>query len=225
LTFAATPAQAQFGFGGVVYDPRNFAQAVLLYKRAYDQLTAAKQQLQAQITALQKLKHPAWRDVTTTLSQADAFMRAQSTLGYGLASLDADFQHTFPATAMLGNATPQLDTQTARTLATLRTVLDAVRTSTQAVPAGLVQLQTMKQQLATVPGHEAALELGTTVNTYSAEELTLLRQQLAAQINAEAVYFAHQVNQKAQARATEQAIWAWFAQPATPGRVISYQPR
>lgn len=218
-----TAAHAQFGLGGVVYDPKNFAQNVLLYKRAYDQLMTAKQQVDAQLTALKKLANPTWRDITTTLSQVDALMRQTNTLGYGLTTVDAQFQQTFPGTAIPGNATQPMTEQTSRALATLRTVLDAVSQSTQVIPAGLARLQTMKQQLSTVQGHEAALELGTTVSTYAAEELTLLRQQLAAQINAETVYYAHQINQAAQARASEQALWAWLAQPTPAGRVISYR--
>jgi len=218
-----TVAHAQFGFGGVVYDPKNFAQNVLLYKRAYDQLMTAKQQVDAQLRALKKLANPNWRDITPTLSQVDALMRQTNALGYSLATLDAQFQRVFPGTAIPGSAVQPMTQQSDRTLATLRNVLDAVSRSTQAIPTGLARLHAMKQQLTTVQGHEAALELGTTVSTYAAEELTLLRQQLAAQVNAEAVYYAHQINQAAQARASEQALWAWLAQPTASGRVISYR--
>ncbi|HXC24739.1 MAG TPA: hypothetical protein VNU46_02410 [Gemmatimonadaceae bacterium] len=218
------PAQAQLGLGGIVFDPKSFAETVLIYKRAYDQLTAAQQQLQEQVTALQKLRNPNWRDITNALSQTDVLMRQQTTLGYGLAGLDAQFQQTFPGTAVLGNTAAQTQTQATRTLATLRSVLDAVTQTTQTFPVGLTRLQGMKAQLGTIQGHEGALELANTVNTYAAEELTLLRQQLATQTNAEAVYFAQQVNRDAQTRATSQAIWSWFAQPATVGQTISYQP-
>jgi len=177
------------------------------------------------VTALQKLSHPNWRDITTALSQTDALMRQQTALGYGLATLDAQFQQTFPGTAVLGNTAAQTQMQATRTLATLRNVLDAVSQTTQTFPVGLTRLQGMKTQLGTIQGHEGALELANTVNTYAAEELTLLRQQLATQTNAEAVYFAQQVNRDAQARATSQAIWSWFAQPAAAGQTISYRPQ
>ncbi len=225
LPWQSARAQFGLGLGGVVYDPRNFAQNVLLYRRAYEQLTAAKQQLQAQVTALQKLASPNWRDLTTTIAQTDALMRQANTLGYGVASLPTDLQRLFTGRAIVGDATAQLTAQTDRTLATLRTVLTATSRAAQAAPTGLARLQAMKRQLTTVRGHQGALELGATVNAYAAEELTLLRQQLATQINAEAVYYTHQVNQRAQAQASERALWAWFAQPVARGRTISYRPR
>lgn len=220
-------ASAQFGFGlgGVVYDPRNFAQNVLLYKRAYDQLMAARQQLQAQVTALQKLGNPNWRDIARTLSQTETLMRQANTLGYGVANLGSDFQRLFSGGAIEGDATVRVNEQTNRTLATLEAVLTANRNTVQATPEGLARLQAMKRQLSTIQGHQAAIELGNTVNTYTAEELTLLRQQLATQINAEAVYYAHQVNREAQAKASEQALWAYLSQSVPKGRTISYRPR
>jgi hypothetical protein len=59
------------------------------------------------------------------------------------------------------------------------------------MPVGLARLEGMKRQLATIQGHEEALEFNGTVGVYSAEELTLLRHALEAQTNAEAVYFAN----------------------------------
>jgi hypothetical protein len=56
-----------------------------------------------------------------------------------------------------------------------------------------------------VQGHEAALELDGTIGMYSAEELTLLRQAVAALTNVQAVYNANQVNGQAQEGATIQA--------------------
>ncbi len=224
-------AQAQFGLGGIVFDPRTFAENVLIYKRAYDQLMAARQQLQAQMTALQKLRHPQWRDIGALMSQADALARQGNALAYSLGSIDTDFQRLFPGT-ISGSGYQQrqavLVSQTSRTLATLRSVLDATAHTAQSFPAGVLQLRTMKAQMAGITGHEAALEFANTVGTYSAEELMLLRQQLAAATNAQTVYYAQQVNDRAQREANERALWSWFTQPPAPSGLtrglVSFQP-
>jgi len=53
-----------------------------------------------------------------------------------------------------------------------------------------------------VQGHEEALELTSTIDMYSAEELTMLRQAIAGLTNVQAVYYANQVNGEAQRQAT-----------------------
>lgn len=221
LVLHPAPAQAQFGLS-VVYDPRSLAQSVLLYKRAYQQLVAAQKQLAAQVTALQKLRNPQWRTLSGVVTQAGTLMRNTTALGYGLATLDADFTRTFPGNQRMTNAAQQLPTQATRTLETLRAVLNATHANAQTIPAGITQLQQMKQQLTTIQGHEQALELASTISVYTAEELTLLRQQLMAATNAQAVFAAQQVNAQAQGRANEHAFLHWLATPPTPARTIVY---
>ena len=50
LSFAAVPAHAQFG--GIVYDPTNYAQNVLTAARALQQINNQIQQIQNQATSL-----------------------------------------------------------------------------------------------------------------------------------------------------------------------------
>lgn len=228
LTFVVPfRAQAQFGLGGVVYDPRNFAQAVLLYKRAYDQLVAARDQLQNQVVALKKLSNPRWREIGTLVTHVDALARQGTAIAYSLQTVDAVFQHTFPDTTAYGGYRTQqtlTTTRLDRTLATMRGVLDAANQSAQTFTDGVNQLRTIKQQMGTITGHEQALELANTVTTYSAEELTLLRQQIAALTNAQAVYYAHELTTRAQQAANERAIWAaWSTAPAS-ATTISFRP-
>lgn len=229
VTMILTPsrAHAQFGLGGIVFDPKSFAEDVLIYKRAYDQLTAARQQLQAQVTALQKLRNPQWRDIGALMSQADALARQGNALAYSLGSIDADFQRIFPGTES-GSGYQQrqalLSSQTSRTLTTLRSVLDATAAIAHSFPTGVQQLRAMKGQMAGITGHEQAMEFANTVGTYSAEELMLLRQQIAAATNAQTVYDAQQVNDRAQREANERALWHWFTQAPVGSGLVSFQP-
>ena len=52
MTAAAAPAHAQLGFGGIVYDPTNYAQNVLTATRTLEQINNQVQQIQNQATSL-----------------------------------------------------------------------------------------------------------------------------------------------------------------------------
>ena len=64
------------------------------------------------------------------------------------------------------------------------------------------RLESIKGQFAGIRGHEEALELNGTINMYAAEELTMLRQSIAALTNVQAVYYADQVNARVQEQET-----------------------
>jgi P-type conjugative transfer protein TrbJ len=218
-----TPAHAQFGLGGVVFDPKNLAQSVLNYKKLISQLTVQTEIYAAQVNALRKLSQLPIRNIQGTIATIDATMRQGASLGYSLSNVDAAFRQTFPDTTTAQFNTLLHNRRTAQAIATLRSAIDAAQQVAQTVPGSLAQLQLMKQQLVQSVGHEQALEVNGAASVYGAEELTLLRQQLAAQTNAQVVYFAHELTQRAQADANERAFFAWLATPPKPAATISYR--
>ena len=209
----SSSAQAQFGLGGIVLDPSNLARNVLHYARRLEQMNLQKQQLQQQVSAMKKLKNPNWRQINSTLDQINTLMRDGQALAYGLSSIDAEFRRTFPGTQVFQNYPSEQTTQSNRTLATLRGALNAASRATQDFPTSVARLNAIKQQLGSIGGHEEALELNGTIGMYSAEELTMLRQSIAALTNVQAVYYADQVNQRAQETATYRARLASMSAP------------
>lgn len=207
MSVAPRAAHAQFGLGGVVFDPKNLAQAVALYNRVAEQLAAQRQQLAAQLTAMQKLAAPPWRDITAAMTQVDALARQSQAIAYNLQNVDALFRTTFPGTAAT-TAYPTTETdQVTRTLATLRGVVNAAQRMAATVPDGVQRLEAVKQQFRTIQGHEQALELNGSVGVYSAEQLTMMTQQLAALTNAQAIAAAQALNARAQVAANARAFW------------------
>lgn len=202
-----TPAtmHAQFGFGGIVYDPTNFARNVLHYARRLEQMDLQVKQFQQQLVALQKLGNPKWRQINATLAQADALMQQGQSLAYSLSAIDAEFGRTFPGVQVFQNYLTDEKTQATRTLATMRGALNAVSRAAQDFPTSVARLEAMKQQLGSIQGHEQALELNGTIGMYSAEELTMLHRAIATLTNVQAVYYADQVNSEAQRQATFRA--------------------
>lgn len=217
----ASPARAQFGLlgSGIVFDPSNFARNVLHYARRLEQLNLQRQQFQQQLTALKKLQNPNWRAIAGTLGQMDAALAQGQALAFNLQTIDREFQRTFPGTQVFRNYPAEQETQAIRTLATLRGALNAANRAARDVPASVARLDAIKRQLGSVQGHQAALELNGTIGMYSAEELTLLRQAVAALTNVQSVYYADQVNAQAQEAAT---LRARLAAMSAPGR--QHQP-
>ncbi len=217
LGLALTPAAARAQFGligsGIVFDPGNFARNVLHYVRRLEQMNLQRLQLQEQLAALRKLQNPNWREITGTLTHVDAVLQQGQALAYSLRAIDAEFQRTFPGAQVFRNYPAERQTQAIRTLATLRGALNAANRAAQEVPTSVARLDAIKRQLGSIQGHEEALELNGTIGMYSAEELTLLRQAVAALTNVQAVYFADQVNGAAQEAATVQARLAAMSAP------------
>jgi len=205
LAPARAAAQIPLLGGGITFDPTNFARNVLHYARRLEQEAMQGEQLAQQLLAMRKLANPTWRNITGTLAQMDALMQQGQALAYSLNSIDAAFQQTFPGTQAYHRYPTDAQTQAVRTLATLRGALDAANGAAQDLPTSLAQLEAIKGQMAGIQGHEQALELSGTIGMYSAEELTLLRQAVAALTNVQAVYDANQVNGQAQEGATIEA--------------------
>ncbi len=224
FTILPTSAHAQFGLGlgfgpQIVYDPTAVGKLIAQLARQAEQIALAEQQLDAQITALRKLAAPPWRDIAAAMAEIDALAQEGEAIAYSLRNVDAVFRTTFAGTANVGDAPATEQVQAERTLATLRGVLNTAARAAAELPAGLARLSDVKRQMATVVGHEQALELNGAIGVYSAEQLTFQSQQLAALANAQAVYFADQVNDQAQVRANTRAFLTVLGEvPATrPG--------
>jgi P-type conjugative transfer protein TrbJ len=194
-------ASAQL-FGGVVFDPSNFARNVLHYARRLEQMELQKTQLQQQLVAMQKLTSPPWRDISQTVAQLDALMADSRALAYQLGNLNQQFKATFPVDRSFKDWPAERRAQALRTVATMETVLSSARAQAGGFTDGLGRIAQIKARVGTIQGHEAALELQNTATVFGAEELMLLRQALMAQTSMQAVYYADRVNTDAQQAAT-----------------------
>lgn len=223
LAFMPASAHAQFGLlgSGVVFDPSNFARNVLHYARRIEQMNMQRQQLQQQVAAMRKLRNPNWRQIDAALTQMDALLQQGQALAYSLRAIDAEFQRTFPGAQVFRNYPVEERTQAQRTLATMRGALNAANRAGQEYRANVARLEGMKRQLGSIQGHEEALELNGTIDMYSAEELTLLRQAVSTLTNIQAVYYANEVNAEAQAQATFRAQLAAMRAPGPRYPLVS----
>ena len=213
MSLGARPAEAQFFGSPIVFDPSNFVRNVLHYARRLEQMNMQRQQLQQQVAAMRKLRNPNWREINSALAQIDALMQQGQSLAYSLRAIDTEFQRTFPGAQAFRDYPGEERTQAVRTLATMRGALNAANRGAREFPTSVARLDAMKRQLGTIQGHEEALELTGTIDMYSAEELTMLRQAVSGLTNVQAVYYADQINADAQRTTTFRANLAAMSAP------------
>lgn len=221
---AAIPhtAHAQLPIPGmpqVVYDPSAVAKLVTQLSRQMQQITVARGQLQAQLDNMRKLTNPPWRQINATMAQVDLLAQQGRSLAYSLRNIDSQFQQTFPGWRLSGTMATDMRTQNERTLATLRGALNATATTAQQFPIATANIDAMKNRMAAITSAQQAAELNGSIGIQSAEELALLRQQLAAQGNAQLVALADRINHELQGAAWQQTYTASAqARPTVPPR-------
>ena len=189
-----------------VTDVGAIAQLVLQVKRQIQQVTMQTSQLKAQLDNMKKLGNYNGRQIAVTLQQIDALTQQGVALWYSLGAIDLEFKRTFPGWQASNTFAPELRVQQERTLATLQSAIDAAGVTAQQLPVSNSRLAAMKAQFGSITSAQQALELNGSVAIHAAEELTLLRQQLAAQATGEAVVLANQVNRETQGAAVNSAF-------------------
>lgn len=221
LSGVLAPATARAQLAGlipgapqVVFDPTAVGKLVTQLTRQAQQLAVARSHLQAQLDNMRKLASPNVRAINTTVAAIDVLTRQGQAISYSLANIDAQFRTTFAGYETYPSLRTVTRTQNERTLATLRGVLNATNASAQQFPVSSATLNAMKGQLRAITSAQQAAELNGSIGILTAEELTLLRQQLAAQASAQAVTLANQVNRDLQGAAAAAAFEA--AGAATP---------
>jgi type IV secretion system protein TrbJ len=217
----ASRVEAQFA----VFDATSYAESVLQYARMLKQLEAAQSQIANQITALRKLGNPQFRNVGGAWTTVNATMGGGQGVVYGQGSAVSNLQSTFPGEVANREYVPERTAQVAGTLATAAAVLKAAQAQGSTFDTGRQQLNAMNSQVGTIQGHEQALELQNTVGLFGANEAMLTRQAIEGQSNLQAVYYAQQVNDQAQAEANARQLYVSMGgQAATHRALVSFQP-
>jgi P-type conjugative transfer protein TrbJ len=192
----------------VVVDPTAVAKLVTQLDQQIQQIQVARSQLQLNVDNMRKLANPPWRRINATMAQVDQLAQQGQALAYTLRNVDAEFHQTFPGWRVSTTMTSDMRAQSERTLATLRSALNAVNATAQQLPVAAANLEVMKSRMGSVTSAQQAAELNGAIGIQGAEELALLRQQLATQQNAQLVATAQQINHELQGAAWQQAYMA-----------------
>jgi type IV secretion system protein TrbJ len=210
VTMTATPAHAQFG--GVVFDPSNYAQNILTAARTLQSVNQQIQQLQneAQMLVtmrknLSRIDFPQLEALKQKLAEIDRLMGRAQAIDFKVDQLDERFGNLFPQDFP---AALRTDTRVRDARARLDASMGAFR-QTMTVQAQVVgNIQSDAQALADIVARsqdaEGALQAQQATNqllALTAKQEFQLQHMMAAQFRAQAIEDARRATQAVEARA------------------------
>jgi P-type conjugative transfer protein TrbJ len=154
----------------------------------------------------------AWRNINGAVAAVDGVVSSGAALSYSTAGLAGQLGATFPGYSY-DPATIATDarTQKERALGTVLQQAVAAQQTWGQIGQSVTRLNQIKAQVAAITSAQQAAEVAATLGVLSAEELTLLRQQLLTATSAQAVLAAEQTNRELQGVA---AVRVMFTDPA-----------
>lgn len=229
----AAPAYAQFGFGGIVYDPSNYAQNVLTAARSLQQITNQITSLQNQAQSLinqarnlASLPYSALQQLQQSVQRTQSLLSQAQNIAYDVQSIDRAFQLKYGSTAMSASDTQLIADARARWQNTVGGLQDAMR-----VQAGVVgNIDTNRTQMSALIGQSQgatgalqAAQAGNQLLALQAQQLADLTALIAANGRAQALQSAEQAAAAAQGQEQRRR----FLTPGTgyqPGNAKMFQP-
>jgi type IV secretion system protein TrbJ len=192
----AAPAHAQFG--GVVFDPRNYAQNLLTAARSLQQINNQIQALQNQALMLadmakqlERLDFSSLSQITRSMQRIDTLMAQAEGISFDLASTETVLRQQFPAEfdRALSNS-DMLARARARLQASMQGYRHTMRVQAQMienvqVDAALLSELVGQSQAAT--GSLQAQQAANQLIALSAKQQLQIQQMMAAQYRAEAI--------------------------------------
>lgn len=211
-SLAASPASAQF-FGGIVYDPSNFAQNVLSASRALIQINNQIKQLANEILMLENMA----KDLTALpgsiaaqlkakLAAVDALIGAAQGLAYQVSAIKAQYDALFPKD--YGTAPPATATMLANALVQWEQSRDGYRHALEIqaeivgnVRTDSVELESLIDDSQSSVGNLQALQAGNQIGALAAQQLLQIESLLAANYRAEALEQSRRLSEREFGRA------------------------
>jgi P-type conjugative transfer protein TrbJ len=209
-TMIAAPAQAQFGFGGIVYDPTNYASNVLQAARALQQINNQIAQIQNQATSLiNEAKNLANLPVSTLstlqqqVNQTRQLLSEAQRIAYDVQSIQQAFDGRYKGAALTGDHAQMVANANARWEDSVGALEDALR-----VQAGVVgnidgartSIDTLVGASQSASGALQAAQAGNQLLALQSQQLADLTAAVAAQGRAQALDAARNAAIEAEAR-------------------------
>lgn len=207
-TFASTPAHAQFG--GVVYDPSNYAQNVLTAARTLEQINNQIRMLQNQATSLvnearnlQSLPLTIVQPLTDQIRQTQQLLDQAQRIAYDVRAIETAFDQQYRGVALGTSQQTLIDGAEARWQNSVAAFEDALKVQAGAVAnlegsrAAIGDLLSASQS---AEGALQAAQAGNQLLALQARQLADLTATLAAANRAQALDAAERAAARAQAR-------------------------
>ncbi|PTD25487.1 P-type conjugative transfer protein TrbJ [Sphingomonas fennica] len=206
----SVPAHAQFGFGGVVYDPTNYASNVLQAARALEQINNQIRQIQNQATSLvnearnlASLPFSSLATLQAQMQQTRRLLGDAQRIAYDVRDIQNAFSSRYAGSALTGNAGQMVANANARWEDSVGAFQDALR-----VQAGVVgnldgtrsSVDSLVTASQSATGALQAAQAGNQLLALQSQQLADLTAALAAQGRAQALESARDAATEAEAR-------------------------
>lgn len=206
-------ASAQFGFGGVVFDPRNFAQNILTASRTLTQINNQVRQIQNEIRMLEnqarnleRLPDSIAQQIRDRLLAVDELIRAAEGISYRVDEIENEYERIYresygdnpppqPVIIEEANAAWQQSRQGyIHSLQVQSRVVENIRTDISDLQAKVGESQSAVGQL-------QALQAGNQIQALTAQQLMQIQELLVAQQRADALEQSRILAEKERGRA------------------------
>lgn len=202
------PAQAQFG--GIVYDPSNYAQNVLTAARTLEQINNQIRMLQNQATSLinearnlQALPMSILQPLQEQIQQTQQLLQQAQRMAYDVQDIEAKFDAEYGNTPLTATQQDMVNSAEARWKNSVAGFEDALKVQAGAV-ANIDGARSAVNQLVaasqSATGALQAAQAGNQLLALQAQQLSDLTATLASMGRAQALEAAEQAAAKAQAR-------------------------
>lgn len=204
------PASAFIGFGGIVYDPSNYAQNLLTAARTLQminnqvkQLTNEAQMIANQAKNLTQLPYTARTALQARLSEIDTLIQTANSIAYDVATVDAAFASLFPDDyASFSNAAMGAQARTHWEEAS-RSLHDAMRLQAKIAETVQLDMTTLDEIVTaseTAIGDLQVSQAGNQLMALQTKQSMQTAELLAVQYRAEALERARQLQSEERAR-------------------------
>jgi type IV secretion system protein TrbJ len=136
------------------------------------------------------------------LQRLGQVIEQEQAIAYQMAGIDGEFRRRFPGYRPVTDWTREYELWTRTTMDTLRGTLNAARLHADNFATEQGRIQALQAMSDSAAGRMQALQVGNMMAAEQLQQLVQLRQIILAQMNAQNVYMAQQVNQDAQRAAT-----------------------
>ncbi len=203
IMLSASPAQAQFGFGGIVYDPTNYAQNLLTATRALQQINNQIQSLQNEATMLQnmakqlqKLDFSSLNQITQSMQQIGTLMNQAEGVAFNITATEQALRDQFPQSFDAATTTSQIvaqaKTQWQAALSGFRQSMRVQAQVTENVQTDSGLLTQLMSQSQGAGGSLQAQQAAGQLTALAVKQQLQIQQMMAAQNRADALERARQ---------------------------------
>lgn len=212
IVLIAVPAQAQFGFGGIVFDPTNYSQNVLTAARELEQVNNQLQSLENQATSLvnqarnlTSLPYSSLSSLDQSILQTEQLLTQAQRIAYNVSAIDQAFTQTYPTSYPARTSSQQLmaDAQTRwqNSLAGFQDAMHVQAGAVQNLDSTHTQIDALINSSQSATGALQATQSGNQLAALQTKQLADLTAVMAAIARAQSLEGARNVESEEQAEA------------------------